>query len=126
MTRGRKAKYIRAAASLMLIFVMLLCPFCFAYAEGMENGAEEIITDDDLAGGTEGGPAEARQLGQDGLQQEVARIIGGGAQDDHLGVEGGDERGRILPPDCGRRQQPGSVGTGGQTGNLLFLCPESG
>ena len=52
MTRGRKAKYIRAAASLMLILVMLLCPFCFAYAEGMENGAEEIITDDDLAGGS--------------------------------------------------------------------------
>lgn len=52
MTRGRKAKYIRAAVSLMLIFVMLLCPFCFAYAEGMEHGAAETITDDDLADGS--------------------------------------------------------------------------
>ena len=75
MSGGRKAKYIRAAASLMLIFVMLLSPFCFAYAEGMGTGAAESITDDDFAGGN----SAALEADPDAAPDEItdADVAGG-------------------------------------------------
>ncbi len=44
--------------------------------------------DADLAAVTEFLPRKARELGEDGLEHEVAGVEGGGAEDDHLRVEG--------------------------------------